>query len=61
MTFRIYGTIQKSRYERALMTAHQVSNIIEFFFIIIIESSNHLFLFHIYKDHNQSYNVISHT
>ena len=24
ITFRIYGTIRKSRYERALMTAHQV-------------------------------------
>ena len=37
ITFRIYGTIQKSRYERALMTAHQVWAIF-FIFTIIISS-----------------------
>ena len=34
--FRIYGTIQKSRYERALMTAHQVGAIVAIFIVIFM-------------------------
>ena len=51
MIFRIYGTIQKSRYERALMTAHQVGTIVMFFIVIFAIMTKCMWTFiHHYPD-----------